>query len=301
MQLYKQQSSTPFPFPAPPPAPQFSTTFKTLSHPDPAHVEEFSKRWISADARAAKERFETESGVAQGSGVAAGFRVRPTRTLPGVPKVVEVFRQRIVERGGMLGIRAIGRMFRIMDDSGDRQLSRAELKFGLQDYGLTFTVDEMEALWRFLDRDSSGTVDYNEFLRGVRGDMNDRRVGMVQLAWEVLDKTGDNTVTIDDLRGTYDPSFHPEVGIASVCVCRWWLLVVACGCLRRRRDRCRGFWAGRGSGRGCCPLETVCERRVLLVPGLCCAGYQGHDDARPGPDRVFVAVGHNTEGRHRDV
>jgi hypothetical protein len=61
------------------------------------------------------------------------------------------------------------------------------------------------------DRDGSGFVDYNEFLRGVRGDMNDRRVGMVELAWNILDKTGDNRVTLEDLRGTYDPSFHPEV------------------------------------------------------------------------------------------
>jgi hypothetical protein len=211
---------------------EFSTMFKTLSHPDPAHVEEYSKRWISADSRAAKERFETESTVAQGSGVGAQFRVRPTRVLPGVPKVVEVFRKRITDRGGMLGIRAIGRMFRIMDDSGDHKLSKTELKFGLQDFGLTFSVDELEALWRFLDRDSSGTVDYNEFLRGVRGDMNDRRVDMVAQAWQVLDKTGDNTVTIEDLRGTYDPSFHPEVRVRMcLCVCLS-ACVCVCVCLR---------------------------------------------------------------------
>lgn len=71
--------------------------------------------------------------------------------------------------GGMLGIRTIGRMFRIMDDSGDHKLSRSELTTGLHDYGLTFTPDEFEALWRFLDRDRSGTIDYDEFLRGVKG------------------------------------------------------------------------------------------------------------------------------------
>jgi Ca2+-binding EF-hand superfamily protein len=94
----------------------------------------------------------------------------------------------------MLGIRTIGRMFRIMDDSGDHKLNRVELTTGLHDYGLSFTPSEFEALWNFLDRDRSGTIDYDEFLRGVRGDMNDRRVEMVALAFDVLDKTDDGKV-----------------------------------------------------------------------------------------------------------
>ncbi len=104
--------------------------------------------------------------------------------LPGVPKAVEVFRNKvssaalrfslrinlppehlsfplaypsssaysllqIVERGGLLAIRSIARLFSIMDNSGDKKLSQAELKFGLKDYGLTFTVDEFEGLWRY--------------------------------------------------------------------------------------------------------------------------------------------------------
>ena len=83
--------------------------------------------------------------------------------------------------------------------------------YGLSDYGLRFTEDELQGLWRYLDRDDSGSIDYDEFLRGIRGDMNERRVAMVQLAWRVLDKTGDDRVTLADLEGTYDPSFHPDV------------------------------------------------------------------------------------------
>lgn len=188
----------------------FSTSFKTLSHTSTEDLDAYKARWLVAGDKAAGERF-TSTASASATGVPSTFRVRPTRVLPGVPKVVETFREKIIERGGMLGIRTIGRMFRIMDDSGDHKLSRSELTTGLHDYGLRFTPDEFEALWRFLDRDRSGTIDYDEFLRGVRGEMNDRRVGMVELAWEVLDKTKDGKVTIDDLRGTYDPSFHPEV------------------------------------------------------------------------------------------
>lgn len=87
--------------------------------------------------------------------------------------------------------------------------------YGLSDYGLRFSEDEFQGLWRFVDRDDSGSIDYDEFLRAIRGDMNERRVGMVKLAWEVLDKTGDGRVTIEDLKGTYDPSFHPDVRLGT--------------------------------------------------------------------------------------
>jgi hypothetical protein len=44
---------------------------------------------------------------------------------------------------------------------------RCVLRFGLRDFGLTFSEDEFEGLWRFLDRDSSGSIDYNEVSRRV--------------------------------------------------------------------------------------------------------------------------------------
>lgn len=191
---------------------EFSTSFRTLSHPKTVELEDYKKRWLSGtDASATGSRFETEASASLGASAAPAFRSRSVRVLRGVPKAVETFRERIVARGGMLAIRSIGRLFRIMDDSGDKKLSQTELRHGLQDYGLRFSEEEFIGLWRYLDRDGSGTIDYDEFLRGIRGDMNERRVGMVAQAWAVLDKTGDDRVTIDDLRGTYDPAFHPDV------------------------------------------------------------------------------------------
>ena len=41
--------------------------------------------------------------------------------------------------------------------------------------------------------------------------MNVRRLNLVGMAFAVLDKTGDGQVTIDDLKGVYDTSKHPDV------------------------------------------------------------------------------------------
>lgn len=47
-------------------------------------------------------------------------------------------------------------------------------------------------------------------MRAIRGDLNERRRGLVQLAFKKLDRTGDGRVTLEDLAANYDVSFHPK-------------------------------------------------------------------------------------------
>jgi len=59
-------------------------------------------------------------------------------------------------------------MFRIIDDDGNRSLSIAEFKKGCRDYGLELEPDAIQQLFRQLDRDGSGSIDFDEFLRALR-------------------------------------------------------------------------------------------------------------------------------------
>ena len=68
---------------------------------------------------------------------------------------------------------------KIMDDDGSRQLSRGELKNGLRDYGIDLTPTELEQVFLYFDRDRSGSIDIDEFLLGLQGEMNERRKAMV--------------------------------------------------------------------------------------------------------------------------
>lgn len=101
-------------------------------------------------------------------------------------------------------------VFRRMDSSRDRKLDRYEFQWGLRENGHILTPSEFERIFKFFDKNNDGKVDYDEFLRGLRGDMNERRTALVLLAFKQLDKTGDGLVTLDDLRNTYDVSFHPK-------------------------------------------------------------------------------------------
>ena len=55
-----------------------------------------------------------------------------------------------------------------MDDDGNRKLSVDEFKKGVEEYGLHFTKVEIEDLFRSMDIDNSGCIDYEEFLRRLR-------------------------------------------------------------------------------------------------------------------------------------
>jgi len=61
------------------------------------------------------------------------------------------------------------------------------------------------------DRDRSGRIDYDEFLRGVRGEMNDFRTNLAKKAFNIMDKDKSGTLNIDDIKGVYNAKKHPDV------------------------------------------------------------------------------------------
>uniref|UniRef100_A0A7S3KF90 EF-hand domain-containing protein n=1 Tax=Euplotes crassus TaxID=5936 RepID=A0A7S3KF90_EUPCR len=117
---------------------------------------------------------------------------------------------RLLERSSF-GIRGLGRIFRAMDDNGNRQLDIDDFRWGLIDFGITITKEEAAQLLKHIDRDGSGTIDFDEFLRFLRGDLNDFRKNLINQAYDKLDVNKDGLVKLDDIEKLYDASQHPDV------------------------------------------------------------------------------------------
>jgi len=104
----------------------------------------------------------------------------------------------------------------IFDDNGDKRISKMELKYGMEGYGVPLNAQELDQVFVYFDRDKSDFIDFDELLRALRGEMNDRRKGLVDLAFKQVDRNGDGFVTIDDLMDVYDTRFHPGVQAGQV-------------------------------------------------------------------------------------
>ena len=98
-----------------------------------------------------------------------------------------------------------------MDDNNSRSLDIYEFTKAMKDYMLGFSDGEIKQLFSFFDVDGSGSVDYDEFLRQLRGPMNPRRKKIVLQAYNKIDRDGNGYVDINDIKGVYNATQHPDV------------------------------------------------------------------------------------------
>jgi hypothetical protein len=57
----------------------------------------------------------------------------------------------------------------------------------------------------------NGEIDFDEFIRVVVGPMNQFRTQIVLKAFKKIDYNGDGVLDINDIKGKYDASKHPDV------------------------------------------------------------------------------------------
>ncbi len=93
-------------------------------------------------------------------------------------------KEKIIERGGANGIRTVTAILKRMDKDGSLSIDKSELVEGLMVYGIRNIDDtaggDLDKLMAYFDRDKSGKISIEEFLRGVRGSMSGRRKKLVR-------------------------------------------------------------------------------------------------------------------------
>merc|ERR1711976_338549 len=85
-----------------------------------------------------------------------------------------------------------------------------EFRKGLHDYGAEVTRQEELEIFNTLDRDGSGSIDFDEFLVALRPPLSKSRQKLIRMAFNKLDKTEDGEVTKEDLRGVYNVKYHKK-------------------------------------------------------------------------------------------
>jgi Ca2+-binding EF-hand superfamily protein len=99
-------------------------------------------------------------------------------------------KETLVKRNS-LSIRGLAQVFKQIDGNKNRNLDLGELENGLRIIGINLNEEQCVALLKYFDKDGNNTINFNEFLLAIRGELNDIRRAWIQRAYNKLDINGD--------------------------------------------------------------------------------------------------------------
>lgn len=98
-----------------------------------------------------------------------------------------------------------------MDDDNSKTLSIGEFQKACRDFKMEIPQDDVGVIFNAFDINKDGTIQYDEFLRIIRGDLNSHRRALVDKAFAKLDRDGNGVLEVSDIVGVYNASKHPAV------------------------------------------------------------------------------------------
>jgi len=124
--------------------------------------------------------------------------------------IMKLFRNKIMARGAR-GIIGLQRVFKIMDDDCSRTLSPYEFGKACKDFKMGIPEENFPMLFDSFDTNRDGTLNIDEFLMSIRGEINPARTAMVEQAFRKIDTDNSGFFGIEDIRDIYKANRHPDV------------------------------------------------------------------------------------------
>lgn len=98
-----------------------------------------------------------------------------------------------------------------MDDDGSKNISLYEFSKACKDFKVGINEENVPLIFDIFDTNHDGTLNIDEFLMAIRGQMNDFRRAIVEQAFNKLDSNGNGFVEVDDIKNKYNARRHPDV------------------------------------------------------------------------------------------
>ena len=98
-----------------------------------------------------------------------------------------------------------------MDDDGSRTLSEQEFSKACRDFKTGISEENIPTLFSAFDTNHDGTLNIDEFLMAIRGELNQQRLALVEKAFNMIDRDGSGALDINDIRDSYRADKHPDV------------------------------------------------------------------------------------------
>jgi Ca2+-binding EF-hand superfamily protein len=95
-----------------------------------------------------------------------------------------------------------------IDNSG--QLDKVEFEMFTRKTGMFLTTQELTVVFRNFDLNNDKQIHYREFIEALRQEYNEKRVGVVKYAWQMI-SGGEVELSVQDLASRYQSANHPRV------------------------------------------------------------------------------------------
>ena len=100
-------------------------------------------------------------------------------------------------------------IFESMDNDGSKTLTLQELKNAFKMMNISISENDLRRLFSLFDRDESGTIDFTEFVDGIRTPLSPTRLALVQLVFSELDAECSELLSFEDIAMRYNANGHP--------------------------------------------------------------------------------------------
>ena len=125
-------------------------------------------------------------------------------------EIIEIIRDNIKSKGIRCLI-ALENNFRTLDEDNSQTIDFPSFKKTSIDFKFDLSEENLQNLFFFFDKEEKGRIDYDEFIRIIRGQMSKSRRELIERIFESFEPDKEGIVHIDKLNEYFNPEGHPDV------------------------------------------------------------------------------------------
>ena len=144
-----------------------------------------------------------------GSGSNLNFKPKFETTSLSPLEVIAKIKKQVIS-GGLYGVNSLGRSFRKADSTKSGKLCRKDFSLILQENAHSLSSMEIDKILNYFDGSNTGFIDYNEFMKEMRGELSIGRKARVEEMYKRL-MMGMGTLKLEEMLKHYNVAKHLKV------------------------------------------------------------------------------------------